>query len=153
MLSKHAKCLVFLCTCRLQRVLSCKARTPEACTLPAPLPLPCLQTCTMLQTSALGALVALRRSVRTKMAEHARQVELATLTAAASTPPSSATDGLAAGGPAGLRGAAASGAAKEDGAEPVQQPVAQLDATAGEQAAAAASLPGMGLRVLALASQ
>ena len=65
--------------------------------------------------------------------------------APAATKLSSAADGLAAEGLAGLgEGAAASGAAKEDPVEPVQQPVAQLDATAGEQAAAAAALPGTG---------
>ena len=86
---------------------------------------------------------ALRCSVRTKMAEHARQVELAVLGAHASAKSSSAPAGPAAGGPAGQEeGAAASGAAKDDSVEPVQQPVARLDATAGEQAAAAAAQPG-----------
>ena len=84
-----------------------------------------------------------RCSVRTKMAEHARQAELAALGAHASAKSASAADGHAAGAPAGQEaGGAASNAAKDDSAEPVQQPVAQLDATAGEQAAAAAALPG-----------
>lgn len=87
--------------------------------------------------------------VRSKITEHMRQVELAGRRA-----PAQAATGVPPAAPGGPAAPAASGAEEKTAPDVAkQQPVARLDASAGDQAAAATALPANGMSFLEMCTK